>query len=77
MSVAVGTGQPFARPSPKPPVAPTTPRNTTAGTAMPPIAAMPGTTAFENESSDPSVSSCFSSIATMKKNTASSPSLIQ
>ena len=77
MSVAVGTGHPFASPSSMPPSAPTTPRNTSAGTAMPPTAAMPGTTAFETEFSDPAVSLCFSSTATMKKNTASRPSLIQ
>ena len=48
-----------------------------AGTTTPPTAAIAGSIAFDSELSSPMTSSRLSSTATMKKNTASSPSVTQ
>lgn len=72
MSVAVGIGQPCVYCVPA-----VTSRKMPAGTSTPPTAAMAGMIAVLGFDSSPSTSSCFSSIATSRKKTASRPSLIQ
>lgn len=72
MSVAVGIGHPCVYGVPA-----VTSRKTPAGTSTPPTAAMAGMIAVLGFDSSPSTSSCLSSMATSRKKTASSPSLIQ
>ena len=71
MSVATGMGQPRANSGPA------ITRYTIAGTATPATAAIAGASARDGEFNSPRVSSCRSSTATMKKKSASSPSVIQ